>query len=68
NRDFYEIANTIPGECESCKYLGYCFGGSLYHRYFRTGNLRGKSYYCDAYKKIFRFLKKQQKYYNANSI
>lgn len=58
NRDFYEIANTIPKGCDACSYLEYCFGGCLYHRYLKSGNLRGKTYYCYAYKKIFRHFKK----------
>lgn len=57
NRDFYEVANTIPKGCDSCLYLEYCFGGCLYHRYFKSGNLSAKTYYCMAYKNIFRYLK-----------
>ena len=58
-KKFQEVANTIPEDCESCIYLQYCFGGCLYHRYFKTRTFEAKSYYCEAYKKIFRYLKKQ---------
>jgi uncharacterized protein len=68
SRDFYEIANSVPKDCESCAFLEYCYGGCLYHRYFRSGNLREKSYYCEAYKRIFRYLKKQHINNYANSI
>ena len=57
NRNFYEIANTIPKDCDSCTYLEYCFGGCLYHRYFKSGDLSAKTYYCRAYKNIFRYFK-----------
>jgi uncharacterized protein len=68
SREFYETANTIPPDCKSCRYLKYCFGGCLYHRYFRAGNLLDKSYYCEAYKNIFRYFKKQKLQNYADTI
>jgi uncharacterized protein len=57
NYDFYEIANTIPKKCETCAYLKYCYGGCLYHRYFCSGKLSEKSFYCYSYKRFFQHLK-----------
>ncbi len=66
-KNFYEVANTIPKECESCGYLKYCFGGCVYHRYYNSKNPEEKTYYCEAYKKIFKYLKTQINS-NANSV
>lgn len=51
--DFYTQANTIPEECEQCRWLQYCYGGCLYHRWFGSGKLSSKSFYCKAYKRFF---------------
>lgn len=57
SRALYEMANTIPDACADCPDLGYCFGGCLYHRFFAARDLKSKSFYCGAYRKIFRYLK-----------
>lgn len=54
--DFYELANTIPKECELCTWLQYCYGGCLYHRWFGSGKLTAKSFYCKTYKRFFKHL------------
>lgn len=51
--DFYTQANTIPKECEQCKWLQFCYGGCLYHRWFKSGKLSSKSFYCKTYKRFF---------------
>jgi len=59
-KTFVETANGIPEDCGSCRFLKYCFGGCVYHRYFVSKDLKNKSFYCEANKRIFKYITNYQ--------
>ncbi len=48
--------DTPNKECLGCEWIDICNGGCMHHAYHGVGLIK-KDYYCEAYKKIFTYVK-----------
>jgi len=57
-REFLRKMDTLDPDCKKCQWLRVCWGGCTYHRYMSDHELRRKSVFCKARKKIISHIAK----------
>lgn len=58
--NFMERAfKVVSRECKGCEYLPFCHGGCPVRAFKNKGNMFVKDFYCDAYKIVFEYIKKE---------
>lgn len=49
-------AHQKPQRCKQCEYFGMCNGGCAYYRWLADHSLNEASFYCSAYKQLYRHM------------